>query len=66
MKSRIAKLCSERGMSAYRLSKEAGISRSVLTKWERVGIYRAQFGSILRVARALEVSVEDLYESEGM
>ncbi|WP_276869200.1 helix-turn-helix transcriptional regulator [Enorma massiliensis] len=64
MRSRVAKLRRQRGISAYRLAKEAGVSRSMLTKWERDGIYHAELGCAVKVARALRVPVEDLYEEE--
>lgn len=64
MRSRIERICRERGTTRYRLSKDSGVSEAVLWKWERAGLDRAQFGLVLRVARALEVPVEDLYEEE--
>lgn len=65
MRSRIAELCGKRGISRYRLAREAGISRSAITAWERRGLDRAELGAMVRVARALGVGVEDLYEREG-
>ena len=64
MRSRIAVLLRERGMSAYRLSRDSGVSRSVISKWERAGLERAELGCLVRVARVLEVHVEDLFESD--
>lgn len=64
MRSRIEEICHARGMSVYRLSKETGIPTTTFSAWKRRGLEKASFGAMLRVARALEVPVEDLYEDE--
>lgn len=51
-------------MSQRRLARESGVSDCVLSKWERIGLERAQLGLVVRVARALGVPVEDLYSDE--
>ena len=65
MKSRIEEICHGRGMSVYRLSKETGIPTTTFSAWKRRGLEKASLGAMLRVARALGVPVEELYEEEG-
>ena len=62
MKSRIKQLAKERGMSFRELARRAGISDCAIAKWGHVGLDNARFGLMARVAKALEVPMEDLYE----
>ena len=64
MRSRIERLCRRRGLSVYRLSKETGIPTCTFTSWKKKGLEKASFGAMVKVARALRVPVEDLYEEE--
>lgn len=62
MKSKIKGICAERGISVYRLAKATGISEQAFNKWERKGLDKAQFGCMVRIAKELDCSLEDLYE----
>lgn len=62
MKSRIAKLCEEKGISRYRLAKNLGITDEVLYRYERKGLAKAQFGYMVAVAKELGCSLEELFE----
>lgn len=61
MESRIAELARERGISVYRLAKDAGVTTSAVYKWERAGLDRAELGLMARVAEVLGCRIEDLY-----
>lgn len=60
--SRLRRLREERGLSQNRLAKEAGVTHAAVRHWERYGTERMQLGCAVRVARALGVRVEDVYE----
>ena len=60
--NRLTKLRKSRGMSKNRLASEAGVTAAAVRKWERDGTGRMQLGCAVRVARALGVRVEDIYE----
>lgn len=56
----------ETGPSRYRLAKMAGIPEKSVRDYEGKGIENARYGAIRRVALALGVSMEDLYDgSDG-
>lgn len=62
MRSNIERIAKDRGMSLYRLAKEAGITQTAIYRWRKVGIDRAQLGVMARVAAALGCKVDDLFE----
>lgn len=62
MRSNIERIAKDRGMSLYRLAKEAGITQNAIYKWRKAGIDRAQLGVMARVAAALGCKVDDLFE----
>ena len=62
MRSNIERIAKDRGMSLYRLAKEAGITQTAIYKWRKAGIDRAQLGVMARVAAALGCKVDDLFE----
>lgn len=64
MRSKIKQICSKKGMSIYRLSKVSGISAQAFNKWEHNGLGKAQFGCMVKIAKALNCELEDLYEEE--
>ena len=62
MKSKIEVMSRREGMTLAELARKAGISSRALYKWRKVGIEKAQLGAVDKVARALDCSIEDLYE----
>lgn len=66
MRSRIEEIAKDRGVSLYRLAKDARITTAAIYKWRKHGIERAQLGAQLgamaRVADALGCKVDDLFE----
>lgn len=60
--SQIKELRRRRGMTARELAERVGVTQRVVFKWERYGTERMQLGCAVRVARALGVRVEDVYE----
>lgn len=61
--SEIRRLREERGWSASRLAREAGVSHRTVTLHERKGVENMTLRCAIRVAEALGVSVYDLVES---
>ena len=62
MKSRIREICQERGTTLSKLALRCGISYEALRRYEIKGIHKAQFGYMVRIAKALNCNLEDLYE----
>lgn len=62
MRSNITKLCKEKGISRYRLAKNLNITDEILYRYERKGLDKAQFGYMVKIAKGLGCSLEDLYE----
>lgn len=62
MISNVERVAKARGVSLYRLAKDAGISARTIYKWRKSGIERAQLGVMARVAEALGCKVDDLFE----
>ena len=65
MESRINEIAASKGISIYRLARMVGMTDRALYKYERVGLDKAQFGCMVRIAEALGCSLEDLYRKEG-
>lgn len=61
MRSRIKELAKSRGLSLWALAARTGLTPSAFYKWERIGLEHAQLGAMLRVAKALDCSINDLY-----
>lgn len=64
MKSRIKELAEAKGISLVKLAKDIGITNRGLYKYEHNGLAKAQFGCMVRIAKALDCKLEDLYEGE--
>lgn len=60
--SRIKELRRRCGMTARELAERVGVTQRAVFKWERDGTERMQLGCAVRVARALGVRVEDVYD----
>lgn len=65
MESRINEIAASKGISIYRLARMVGMTDRSLYKYERVGLDKAQFGCMVRIADALGCSLEDLYRRES-
>lgn len=61
MKSRIRAICQERGTTLSKLALRCGISYEALRRYEIKGLYKAQFGYMVRIAKALDCQLEDLF-----
>lgn len=61
MKSRIREICQERGTTLSKLALRCGISYEALRRYEINGLYKAQFGYMVRIAKALDCQLEDLF-----
>lgn len=62
LESRVQELCRSRGMTEYELAGRSGVAVDTIYGWRRRGLDGATLGCVLRVARALGVSVEDVFE----
>lgn len=62
MKSNINNLCKSSGTTLYALAKKTGLTDRALYKYEKNGLEKAQFGCMVRIAKELNCSLEDLYE----
>lgn len=62
MKSRIRQLAKDRFPSIAAFCRAAKITEPAIRKWERKGLAKAQLGVMVRVAKALDCEVSDLYE----
>ena len=60
----LQKLRKERGKTQEGLAREAGISYHTLVKLENHGIRNPKIETVLRIAKALKVSLDDLVEAE--
>lgn len=57
-------MCQERGVTLFGLAKKCDISYEALRRYEIKGLYKAQFGCMVKIAKALDCKLEDLYEKE--
>lgn len=63
MYKKIAALMQQRGITAYRLSKDTGIPQSVLSDW-KTGRSKPKFDKLLILARYFDVPVEYFAEED--
>lgn len=63
MYKKLETLLNQRGITAYRLCKDIGISRSMMTQWKN-GTYTPKIDKIVRIADYFDVPVEYFYEAE--
>lgn len=62
MLSNIKKLASEKGMSILQLEKQCGLSNGSIYHWDEIA---PAYDKVLKVAKALGVTVEDLVNQGG-
>lgn len=62
--SKVRELCRLRGMTEYELATRSGVSVDTIYGWRRRGLDGATLGCLLRVARALGVAIEDVFEEK--
>ena len=60
----LAKLRRERGLSQAQLADKVGVTTRAVCKWETRGIYHAKFAVMARLAKALDVTMEELLDGE--
>lgn len=65
MRSRISELAASKGISLYRLARMVGMTDRAIYRYEQTGLDKAQFGCMVKIAKALDCRLEDLYEGEG-
>lgn len=58
----LAKIRKEKGWSQEKLAQEAGISYNTLIKIERKGIKNPKIETVIKLAKALGVTLDDLVE----
>lgn len=58
----ILSLCRKKGISVYRLEKDAGLSKSALCKWEHTS---PSIDKVKAVARVLGVTIDELLTEDG-
>lgn len=60
MAQQITRLLRERGITSAECARRARVTRAALSKWQKAGVARGQYAALRRVARALDVPMEDL------
>jgi len=60
----LKKLRNKKGWTQERLAREAGISYNTLIKIERGGIRNPKLETLIKLAKALSVSIDDLIGSQ--
>lgn len=63
MYGKFEKLLKERGISAYKCSKETGISQATLSDWKR-GVYTPKSDKLQKLSEYFGVSIDYFYETE--
>lgn len=63
MYTRYAEFRDSKGFTDYRVSEITGIARSVFSDW-KAGRYKPKADKLLKIARALEIPVENLIDEE--
>lgn len=62
LRNKIKKLCSDRGITVRELEISLGMSGNTITRW--TGTARPSVNTLLKVANALGVSVDELLREE--
>lgn len=62
MKTLLAHVRHSRGYSQAELGDAIGVSQSLISRWERLGIGKANLDHVIGLASFLECAVTDLYE----
>lgn len=63
MYNKYAKIRDERGYTDYYVAKETGIATATMTDW-KMGRYVPKVDKLMKIARLLEVPLEDLLSDE--
>jgi len=61
MYTRYAEARDSKGLTDYRVSEITGIARSTFSDW-KAGRYKPKVDKLLKIARALEIPVENLID----
>lgn len=59
MYEKFERLINEKGITAYKVSKDTGVATSTLTSWKK-GKYAPKLDKLQKIATYLCVSIEDL------
>ena len=59
MYSKIEKLMKQKGITAYKLAKETGISHSCFNAWKK-GEFEPSLKSLRKIAKYLEIDIKEL------
>jgi transcriptional regulator with XRE-family HTH domain len=62
----LAKFRKQRGWTQEKLARESDISYNTLIKLERGGIQNRKIETVIKLANALEVSIDNLIGREGL
>lgn len=62
---RLKELRRERGLTQLELAEKAGLSRGIITRLESDKDFETTTGSLLKLARALEVPVDELFSADS-
>ena len=63
MYERLEALLNQKGITAYRLCKDTGISRSMMSQWKN-GTYTPKIDKIVKIADYFDVPLEYFYDTE--
>lgn len=63
MNTLYTRLKAERGLTDYKIAQDTGVPRSTISEWN-AGQYIPRAETLLKIARYLNVSIEELLESE--
>ena len=58
--TKVSSLAYDRGMTLYQLADKAGVNRTTIYDWSRYT--NPRIGSVMKVAKALEVGLDELME----
>lgn len=61
MYEKFEKLCAEKGVTPYIVSKHTGIAQATLTEWKQ-GKYKPKIDKIIKIANFFGVGVDYFYE----
>lgn len=60
----LKKIRKEKGITARALERKSGVSGAAILLWEKRGLGHAMVGNVLAVARALDVTFDELIEGD--
>lgn len=64
MYEKFQKLLEERGITAYKVSKETGVATATLTEWKN-GTYQPKVDKLMLIAKFFDVPIEYFLTEDG-